>query len=241
MGLAGPIFARTLPETWRLLAMEDFAPYNFRQDGRFQGLDIDILNAAAVAMNVRFDYLPLPWHRALLAFDNGQADALFQLTPTEQRSRTWRMVGPLRDTVIVFVTRADSPLRDIRSLNDLRGRAVGVVRGFTYSEAFDRADFFLRESSVDEETNLRKVLLGRCDLAVAGRANVRHVAQRLGLGGMIRILPTPLFREGRYIAFHRTPSGDDRGNRLQRQLDRMHADGQITAISARYDEGIDAR
>lgn len=238
--LSGGIFAapgllRGAEPEWRLFAMEDFAPYNYRENGRFQGIDIDILDTAAQRIGVSFAYVPLPWRRALLAFVNGEGDGLFQLTPTEDRARTWRMVGPLRQTVIVVVTRADG-VHAPQSIADLRGLRVGVVRGFTYGESFDRAAFFTRESSLDEQTSLRKLLLGRVDVAVIGRANARFIIDRLGLGARLRVLPQPLFAEGRYIAFHRTAAGLARGARLQAALDAMQADGTTRAILARYGE-----
>ncbi|WP_164882483.1 substrate-binding periplasmic protein [Paenirhodobacter populi] len=242
-----PAFLRAASqERWRLYAMEDFLPYSFMAEGRFRGIDVEILDRAADALGVGLDYVPLPWRRALLAFDTSNDDALFQLTPTEERARKWLMVGPIRNTVIVPVVRADSPFTDrlrperLYRLEDLRGRRVGVVRGFTYYEAFDRADYFIRESSIDERVSLRKLLLGRVDVAIMGRANARHVIRSLGMEKELRVLATPLFREGRYIAFHRNAIGLGRGGRLQRELDRLHADGTVAAILRRYGEGSDA-
>ena len=240
--MAAPGLLRAAPqERWRLYAMEDFPPYSYVAEGRFRGIDVEILDQAAAALGVRLDYAPLPWRRALLAFDINADDGLFQLAPTEERARKWLMVGPIRNTVIVSVVRADSPLAGrFSGLEDLRGRRVGVVRGFTYFEAFDRAGYFVRESSIDERVSLRKLLLGRIDVAVMGRANARHVIRSLAMEKELSVLATPLFREGRYIAFHRNATGLDRSLRLQRELVRLHSNGTVATILNRYGEDRDA-
>ncbi len=240
--LAAPGLLRAAPqERWRLFAMEDFPPYSYMADGGFRGIDVEILDRAAASLGIGLDYAPLPWRRALLAFDTGDDDALFQLTPTEERARKWLMVGPIRNTVIVPVVRANSALAGrIDHLEDLRGRRVGVIRGFTYYEAFDRADYFTRELSIDERVSLRKLLLDRVDVAIMGRANARHVIRGLGMEKELRVLSTPLFREGRYIAFHRTAVGLVRGRRVPRELDRLRAAGSVGAILRRYGEDPDA-
>ncbi|MFT3688418.1 substrate-binding periplasmic protein [Paenirhodobacter sp.] len=240
IGLCAPAVLRAGQERWRLYAMEDFPPYSYMSGGRFQGIDVDILDRAAGALGVGLDYVALPWRRAILAFDNSPEDGLFQLTPTAERARKWRMVGPIRDTVIVAVTRVGAPFARGVRLEGLRGLRVGVVRGFTYFEAFDRADHFVREVSPDERVSLRKLVLGRVDVVLMGRANARHVIGGLGMDQALRVLPVPLFREGRYLAFHRNPVGLDRGRRLQRELERLHAGGTVSAILRRYGEDDDA-
>lgn len=231
--MAAPTILRAEADIWNLTSMEAFAPYNYSRNGIYQGIDVEILDTAARDMGVTLRHHPLPWRRAMLTFDKGEVDGLFQVTVTETRLTSWRMVGPLRMTRIVYVTRADSPLRDIATPVDLQDLTVGVVRGFTYGEGFERMDHFRRERSLDEETSLRKLLLGRCDVAVIGQSNAHYVSDMLGIRNALRVLPTPLVEEGRYIAFHRDARGMALADRLQPVLDRMHADGRIDRILAR--------
>lgn len=228
--LAAPAILRAQPETWIMAGMEEFAPYNHIVDGDFVGIDIDILSEAARQMGIAMRFVPLPWRRALLAPDMGEADGLFQLSPTPERFRAWLMTGPLRVTRMVFVTMADSPLRDFTSLEDLEGLSVGVVDGFSYARPFDLATHFHHEGSADDETSLRKLLLRRADVIVGGEANLRHAMTRLGVGERLRILPTALDIQGRYVGFSRNPAGQQKSDRLGAVLTRMHVEGRIAAI-----------
>lgn len=228
--IAAPSVLRAQPETWVMAGMQDFAPYNHVVAGRFVGADIDILSQAALRLGIVMRFVPLPWRRALLAPGMGEADGLFQLTPTPERFRSWLLTGPLRTTRIVFVVLADAPIHDFTNLADLAGLSVGVVNGFSYSPAFDSATDFHHEGSADDETSLRKLLLRRANIIVGGEANFRHAIDRLSVADRVRILPTPLDVQGRYVGFTRTPAGRDKSDRLGRVLTRMHAEGCIAAI-----------
>ena len=227
---APPVLRAGHAERWVMAGMQDFAPYNHVVDGRFVGVDIDILTEAALRLGVAMEFVPLPWRRALLAPGMGEADGLFQLSPTPERFRGWLMTGPLRMTRMVFVVMGDSPLRDFGGLGDLAGLSVGVVDGFTYTFAFDSSTHFKREGSVDDETSLRKLLLRRADVVIGGEANLRHAIGRLGVRGGVRILPTALDNQGRYVGFNRDAAGQEKSGRLARVLNGMHAEGRIAAI-----------
>ncbi|AAV96275.1 transporter substrate-binding domain-containing protein [Ruegeria pomeroyi] len=210
-------------ETWVVGSMEGFAPFNYSINGEYSGIDVQILNEAAERIGVTLDHRPLPWKRALLDFETGQLDAVFQLAPTPERFQKWNMVGPLRRTRTVFATLKGSPIQDIRSLSDLDGLVVGVVSGFTYEARFDSYQLLQREASLDDFTNLRKLLLGRSDLIVGGYETLHYVASELNALDKLKFLPTPLAEHARYIGFHRTPEGDDMARRLQAELERMQA------------------
>ncbi|REG29150.1 amino acid ABC transporter substrate-binding protein (PAAT family) [Paracoccus versutus] len=227
---AAPSALRAGPETWTMVGMDEFAPYNYLDSGRFVGADIDILGDAALRLGIGMRFVPLPWRRALLAPGMGEADGLFQLAPTPERFRNWLMVGPLRTTRLVFVVMADSPLRDFAGLGALAGYSVGVVDGFTYTPAFDASTHFLHEGSVDDETSLRKLLLRRADVVVGGEANLRHAMRKLAVEDRVRVLPTALDVRGRYVGFPRSDAGRDKAERLGAVLRRMHAEGRIAAI-----------
>lgn len=213
-----------------MVGMEEFPPYNYMNKGRFVGADIDILTEAAMRLGIGMRFVPLPWRRALLAPDMGEADGLFQLTPTPERYRSWLMTGPLRATRMVFVVMADAPLRDFTNLDDLSGLSVGVVDGFSYTPGFDVATHFRHEGSVDDETSLRKLLLHRADVIVGGEANLRHAMRKLAVRDRVRTLPTALDIQGRYVGFSRTPAGQEKSDRLGAVLTRMHTEGRIAAI-----------
>lgn len=227
--LCAPSVTLARQETWRMVGMDEFPPYNYQADGRFVGIDIDILTEAAGRMGVAMDFVALPWRRVLLALELGEADALFQLAPTPRRLHDWLMV-PLRPTRLVYAVRAESTLTDVAALDGLAGLSVGVVDGFTYTPAFNEAVSFLHEGSIDDQTSLRKLLLGRADIIVGGEANLRFAMQKFGLGERVRILPTPLDEQDRFVGLSRTAAGHEKAARLSRAIAAMRSEGRIDAF-----------
>ncbi|MBB1490687.1 transporter substrate-binding domain-containing protein [Paracoccus sp. MC1854] len=233
-GLAAPHVAAASSREWSMIAMEHFPPYNHLKGGELVGLDIDILTEAARELGITMRMLPLPWQRAILSFETGAADGLFQLTPTPRRIRHWHMTGPMRMTRLVFMVPAGSGLADIGGLGGLSGQVVGTVNGFTYGAAFDEAGGFIREGSMDDETSLRKLLLGRASVILGGEANLVHAADRLGVRDRVRILPTPLAQQPRYAAFRRDPAGAGKAALLGTVLRQMTDDGRVERILQRH-------
>lgn len=217
-------------EVWVVGSQDGFAPYNYLENGRYTGIDVEILRSAAESMGVTLEHVPTTWRRALLDFDAGRYDALFQLTPTDERFRSWHMVGPLRTTQTVFMTRADTDIEDIKALSDLEEMVLGVVASYAYAPELDNDTTIAKEVSVDDFANVRKLLLGRSDVVVGGRASLKYVVRELNAQDKVRFLPTPLVVSNRYIAFQRTPEGYTKAQRMQVELDRMRTDGVISDI-----------
>lgn len=221
-------------ETWAVGSMAGFAPYNHTVDGTYTGLDVEILNEAAQSINVALNHRPLPWNRALLDFEMGNLDAVFQLAPSPERFKRFHMVGPLRTTRTVFMTRIDSSLQDFAELDELSDLVVGIVAGFSYEDSFDTDESILKEPSEDDFTNMRKLLLGRVDVIVGGYASLAYVARALEAEDQVRFLPTPLVEQARYIAFPRDQRGAAQAERLQKALDAMHGSGRVASIVEGY-------
>ncbi|WP_420006013.1 substrate-binding periplasmic protein [Arenibacterium sp. LLYu02] len=217
-------------ETWNLASMEDFVPFNYARDESYVGIDVEILEEMARRLDVRLRHHPLPWRRAILEFEAGRFDALFQLAMTQERERDYVMVGPLRQTRTVWMVRKDDPVHDIPDYASLRDRVIGLVSGFMYSPAFNSETSLRKEYSSDDAANIRKLLMGRTDVIVGGSETLVFVAKALGVSDQLRILPTPLTVQNRYIAFHRTPEGLERAARCQAVLDQMSASGRTIQI-----------
>ncbi|SMX29324.1 Cystine-binding periplasmic protein precursor [Pelagimonas phthalicica] len=217
-------------ESWNVGSQDAFEPFNYTKDGIYMGIDVQILNEAANMVGVTLKHHPSPWKRALLDFEAGHLDAVFQITPTAERFKKWNMVGPFRKTRTVFLTKTDSPFQDIQSVDDLDGHVVGVVAGFTYESRFDSHPGITREASKDDYTNVRKLLLGRAEIVVGGYATLAHVVRELNATDELRFLPTALIEQDRYIVFRRGEVGDSQAQRMQEALEQMQASGRIQDI-----------
>lgn len=82
----------------------------------------------------------LPWLRCLKMAERGDVDGIMLLTASEERKQFLIMTDPLLSDANVFWYRRDNPGAQERlAFEELRGLRIGVVAGFNYGEAFNRA------------------------------------------------------------------------------------------------------
>lgn len=100
------------------------------------GIDMEIAMTALEKMGVRTMVKLVPFKRVLAMLEEGQADLTTSLSYRPDRDAYLYWSLPYRtDTNYVFFTRKDSAFQPER-IEDLRGRKVGVVRGFVFPSAF---------------------------------------------------------------------------------------------------------
>lgn len=109
---------------------ENYPPYNFKDNGKLQGISIDLLLLMFKKLNVKQTSADLhlkPWARgynALLAKSN---TCLFSTVRTEEREALFSWVGPIAATSISLLARKDKKIK-ISSVQDLSKYKIGVVR-----------------------------------------------------------------------------------------------------------------
>lgn len=213
---------------WLVYCGSDFPPYSWANaDEAPVGMDVDIVEAVLNRLGVSRTYHPMVWSRALASLDQGVPDLLFQLVPSPERMRRYRMVGPMRTGETIFAVRADSTLT-FNDLNDLTGLVIGTGRSFHYLPDFDQAAHFTRDPAPSEQLSLRKLVNGRLDMVVGDRFALTWKARREGLLGAIRFLPKPLAVVPRYVAFPRDRA--DKADRFEQALMALITDGTIAGI-----------
>lgn len=218
-------------ESWMVVSEDNFPPYNYNdRDGRI-GLDVEIVDAVLRHIGVTPEHKGLPWKRVVNDLDTDQTDIAFQFVGRPDRFESYAMVGPFRTGMTVFMVRADSAITFDR-LEDLRGRRVGVVQGFTYTPEFDAAGFIDKEAAIDNVLNIRKLVGGRIDAVIGDHYTLQHIARVEGVAGKLRMLPKPLSVVPRYIAFPK--SRKDKADRFAKGLEDLKADGTIDAILSRW-------
>jgi ABC-type amino acid transport substrate-binding protein len=129
------------------------------------GARLKLIEALQRELNVVFDVRMYPWARAeRYALDGG--GLIFGLPKTEERLRTLRYSDAASHRKLWLVTRSDATFK-FNTLDDLRGKTLGVVRGYSYGEEFDRArgmQLFRTDEDISSRgTRLTRLMLKRVD------------------------------------------------------------------------------
>ena len=124
-----------------------------------------LLDALERELGVTFDVRMYPWARAeRYALDNGEL--IFGLPKTAERLRTLRYSDVAVHRNLWLVTRSDATFK-FNTLQDLRGKTIGVARGYSYGEDFERARseqlFRVDEDISSRSTRLTRLMLKRVD------------------------------------------------------------------------------
>lgn len=115
-------------------------------------------------LNIAFDIKSYPWPRAERNARSG-AGLIFGLPKNAERLRDLHFSEPAGSTTLWLVTRSDATF-PFNTLDDLRGKTVGAVRGYTYGDDFERRRnkvFRVEDDIASRSARLQRLLLRRVD------------------------------------------------------------------------------
>jgi polar amino acid transport system substrate-binding protein len=149
------------------LVADPYPPYQRTGDsGAVEGLDQELVVAAFAAVGLWARTELLPWSACMRAVAEGEADAIFQITPTAEREAWMAFSAPFREArSLLYRRRGEGPDNLGGGLADLeRGLILGCLSGFSYGAALDAVGGKLEFTS-DAEL-LDALRAGELDLAV---------------------------------------------------------------------------
>ncbi|PXX39925.1 ABC-type amino acid transport substrate-binding protein [Undibacterium pigrum] len=116
-------------------------------------------------LNLQFEYRRYPWKRLLQSLNEGEGLA-FGLSKTRERALTLHFSLPAFATHVWLVVRSDQTF-SFSQIADLQGKTVGMVRGSTYGDEFDRAKsslLLIEDDLYSLPSRLKKLLSKRTDV-----------------------------------------------------------------------------
>ncbi|WDP89837.1 MAG: amino acid ABC transporter substrate-binding protein [Desulfobacter sp.] len=189
------------------VACDEWPPYQVVEDsGKVSGFSTEVVKAVFERMGVTLNSLKAyPWKRALNNVQTGKVHALFSANFTQERTAfAWYPEEPLIDSPWVIWVKEGSG-NTYTSLEDLKGKTVGVVNGYSYTEEF--WDFVKANKAFQgansDETNFKKLSGGRFEYAVAELGNGYHILKKLGIKGIVPVKAHPIKSAGLFIMFNK--------------------------------------
>lgn len=156
-------------------------PYSFEEDGKPAGVAVEIVQALAAIVGHSGKMTFVPWKRAV-AMAERSADAprlILPLNRSPERESRFTWVVPLLTDATALITRKDGKPR-IATYQEARGYSVGVLLGSPLETELRNKGFRRVDVGVDEETNARKLQLGRIDAWFVASMVAPFVYKRLG-------------------------------------------------------------
>ncbi|MBF0441332.1 MAG: transporter substrate-binding domain-containing protein [Oligoflexales bacterium] len=109
---------------------EQYPPFNYEEQGKVQGMMVDILAEIFKKTNSRLtskDIQLLPWARAYKSLQETPNTCLFSIGRSEAREKLFKWVGPVIDIKQVLLTKKSKKIK-ITEAKDLDKLQIGVIK-----------------------------------------------------------------------------------------------------------------
>lgn len=217
-------------------------PYIYwdESENRVTGLWAETVRAVMARLGERQEELRiLPWARLLDMGLKGAVDGVFgAVRNPEREQRMWFPAEPLlEDPWVFWIRKEDAGRLAFASLEDLKGRRVGLVKDYAYTPelwAFVEQEQN-HEVVVHDSLNLRKLAGGRLDYAAATLGFGTRLAREEGLDG--RIMPLtghPIVSSVFYVMFNKDRVSREWVDRFSEELAAFKATDEYRELLKKF-------
>ncbi|TMP30040.1 ABC transporter substrate-binding protein [Pseudoalteromonas rubra] len=213
---------------------------------KWHGLDVDFARALLEEAGCGYQFINVPWGRALKMLAEGKLDMVLSVTRTPEREQFAYFIGPQRMETIVFAMSRSRPFT-VNTLSDLFALPVPVAiqKGAFYGRVFN--ELLLREQAKVESQrfiyvadNQRKLSLlkhGRIAGFLEEKFNVLYQSQHNPDFAQITVGPLVVNREPVYYSVSKQSVSAKELQQLQAAFERLQHSGRLKQILAKY--GLD--
>lgn len=213
-------------------------PFMFGTPAQAEGLYPELIVAAFERMKRPVQVSAKPWKRALAELDIGIA-AVAGIYKTDERVRKYDFSDPLFTERIAVYYNVTRPVH-FKELQDLYGKRVGVLLGWSYGDAFDRArneHKFVVEEVYSDSQNFDKLAQGRVDAVLAieqvGAMQLRNIRF-----SAIERSPAVLVEKTTHLAIPRQMNTGGLLTEFNQAMQDLRKDGTYARILARMESGV---
>jgi polar amino acid transport system substrate-binding protein len=231
------------PDCQLVLGWDPWEPYHYVDPlGQVQGLDIEIIEAAARRAGCGLHFEQGDWVTLLDMVQEGGIDFLPGATRTAARETYAHFSDPYRsERFALFGRSVESDSMDGRHLESLlaAGKRIGVTEGYIYGEEVEALRD--REEYADQfvtariaELNMLRLVDGEIDAFLEDIYVASSILRRMGLSDQVEELPLQVELGEVHLMFSRVSVEEDLVKRLNAALTEIAEDGTIDRIVARY-------
>jgi len=186
------------------LVCDIWPPYQIKTETGVSGFSVEVVQAVYKQMGVPTGTIrAYPWKRAMAMLKHGDAQALFSANFTlDRQTFAYYPSEVLIESPWVIWTKNSNT---VNSLNDLKGKTIGVVSGYSYTPKF--WNFIKSHCTVanvnSDRANFKKLSAGRIDATVAEYGNGLHLVAELKDNTLTPNQAVTIKLDGLYLIFNR--------------------------------------
>lgn len=216
-----------------------YPPYMFEVNGtEADGLYPRLLREIAKQADHEIDIQAYPWKRALLYSTSGKG-AVGGAYKNDERFKTYDYSKPLYQEKLVLFVNKDSTF-EFNTIDDLKGKVVGVNRGWSYGQVFDTArenELFSVNIRNNPNDNFKMLALGRIDCLILDQQSGDSYINLLGFEEQITSLPQAFSVNNSYLIIPKKLKMISFLNDFNAALDQIKDNGSYHAIIRSFIQG----
>jgi polar amino acid transport system substrate-binding protein len=236
-----------------LFVCENWAPFEYEEDGIPKGIDVDITKHIMDTLGLPYEIHIYPWSRAWMMANNGKADAVLSISYKAaredvliytQEQREFGATGKVpsdylwMSDYVFFVKTKFADTYTYESYDQLRnaGYRIGKNRDYSYDTAFNAARLPGKQFH-DTKSGLEALLDETIELYPMDKTVGLATLKEMGLLASVTYLPKPLFSKPYLVTFVRKsdyPNIESIMLRFNYELRAMRSGGDIERIRKKY-------
>lgn len=183
LGAAQAATVPTITKGVLTIGMEGtYAPFTFKDaSGQLTGFDVDIAKAIAAKLGLKPQFVLTEWSGILAGIPAGKYDIVAnQVGPTAERQKTLGFSKPYAYSRAQIIVKKGSSFKPA-SLNDLKGKRVGVGLGSNYEKQLRDVSGINVVTYPGAPEYLADLAAGRLDAAYNDKLLVGYLIKKQGL------------------------------------------------------------
>lgn len=227
------LFISVFPLWGQTLKIEtiNVAPFGYiGNDGKSTGMMFEISNSIAEAAGLKYTNKIIPYARTIIHLQQGKSDFVLRFTNEQLPAIAVPLVSVITMPIIIL-SKAGT---HYRSIKDLHGQTVGVVRGGEFDVNFDN-NTAINKVEVNNYTQMLKLLIkGRIDACIGTNVGLYYNAMQLGIKP--EILNSPLHLSSKDFVLHFSKKKMDTKTMaiLKKSVKKLKSNGEIQKIVNKY-------
>lgn len=192
----------------------------------------EIFNRINVPLNVK----ALPWNRAVAYADEGKV-GIVGIYKNEERLKKYDYSDEIyvEKTMVYALKKNDFVYNKVE---DLKGKRIGVIRGWSYGKEFDiekTKNYFYVDEVNDDKTNFIKLIGGRLDCVLATKEIGDYFMQN-NPEYKLKIIEKeiPLLINPTYLIFSKSSNKKELLNKFNIELEKMKKNSELKILIKDY-------
>ena len=164
--------------TLRVALEGTYPPFNFKdKSGALAGYDVDVANLVAAKLGVKAEFVSTEWSAILAGLGAGKYEVIVsQVGITPKRLEAFDFSEPYTYSAPQLIVRRNERA-NYASLNDLKGKKVGVGQGSVFEQQARAVPGIEVKSYPAAPENLQDLAFGRVDAALNDSLMVAYLLQ----------------------------------------------------------------